>query len=96
MSKKNVWRYTAQETLFLYVFDARAALAFIPLAAHLRWSTFYFCLLVFVFFGLLARLGFTLPIFFRWCRAFLAGPHRQALAWSKRPQKKIKEYKDSC
>lgn len=95
MSRRNVWRHTSQEVLFLFVFDARAALAFVPLMAHLRMSTFYFCIVVFVFFGLLSRVGFTLPIFLRFCRSSMAGKHREAIRWQKRPQATIQQMKET-
>lgn len=93
MARQNLWRYTSLDIRFLWVFDARAGIAFFPLALHLRLSTFIFCLLVFLFFGALAWYGYTIPVMIRRCRSLLAGKFRLAVPWYKKTQMTLDEMK---
>ena len=76
------WRDSARSPRF-FMIDARAAfpLVFFLLAIH--WWTFFFAIGTMIFFALLSRYGFTVPVFWRWLQSFLAGPHRVAREWWK-------------
>ncbi len=76
------WRDTAHPARFFFV-DARAAFPFVLLLAHIRWWTFGVALATTIFFALLERYGFTVPVFLRWLRSFFAGPYKSASPWWK-------------
>lgn len=71
------WRDSARYPRF-FVIDANAALPLVVFFVHIRWWTFILAVFAIVFFGILERFKFTLPIFFRWLRSTLAGRVRVA------------------
>jgi intracellular multiplication protein IcmT len=74
------WRDSARNPRF-FIVEAYAALPILFFSLHMTWWTFYLAMSVTVFFGILEHFKFTLPVFLRWFRAFLAGPLRIAKPW---------------
>jgi intracellular multiplication protein IcmT len=74
------WRDSARSPKFFFV-DAYAAFPLLAFLLHIRWWTFFLALSSIAFFALLERFGFTLPVFKRILRVFLAGNHRIARPW---------------
>ncbi|MES2212280.1 MAG: IcmT/TraK family protein [Pseudomonadota bacterium] len=74
------WRNSARRPK-LWIIDAYAAFPLLLFLLHIRWWTFTLALGTMLFFGILERFGFTLPIFRRFLRATIAGAHRTARPW---------------
>lgn len=75
------WRDTARNPEFFGI-DATAVYPFLLFFLHMRWWTFMLALTAAVSLGILARFGFTLPVFFRLARGYFAGPARFAVPWT--------------
>ena len=63
--------------IFFFV-DATAAFPLIVFFTHIKMWTFILAILAMVFFAILEKFKFTVPIFIRWLRATLAGSVRVA------------------
>lgn len=74
------WRDSARSARF-FMIDARAAFPLVFFLLYIHWWTFFLATFTMIFFGMLERYGFTLPVFWRWLRSFLAGPRRSAQSW---------------
>lgn len=74
------WRDSARNARF-FIVDARAAFPMVLFLLHIRLWTFGAAILTMIFFGLLERFGFTLPVFRRWLRGLLAGPYKTSDPW---------------
>lgn len=74
------WRDSARTPRFFFM-DAYAALPLLIFVLHIRWWTFGVAVGFTLFFILLERFKFTLPVFFRWLKSFIAGPLRTAKPW---------------
>lgn len=74
------WRDSARTPMF-FLLDAYSAIPFLFFLLHIRLWTFLLCTGIATFFALLNKFGFTLPIFLRFTRSFLAGNHRSARPW---------------
>ena len=74
------WRDASRNPRF-FVIDAVAAIPLIVMLLHIRMWTFLLALGTMIFFGILEKFKFTIPVFFRWLRALLAGPYRSASPW---------------
>jgi intracellular multiplication protein IcmT len=74
------WRDAARTPRF-YFMDAWAALPFLFFFLHMRLWTFILSLVFTLFFIILEKFKFTLPVFSRWLKATLAGPLRMAKPW---------------
>ena len=74
------WRDSARMPK-LFFMDAYSAFPLLLLLLHIRWWTFFLCLATMAFFVVLEKFGFTVPVFKRWFRVFLAGNHRNARPW---------------
>lgn len=74
------WRDSSRGVQFFFV-DSTAAFPFVLFLLHMRTWTFWTALAMMMFFGVLARFGFTVPVFRRWLRSFAAGPRRLARPW---------------
>lgn len=75
------WRDSARNPRF-FVVDALAAFPLILFLLHIRLWTFYLAILAIIFFAVIERFNFTIPIFLRWARSTLAGRIRVAKpAW---------------
>ena len=66
------WRDSARNPRFFMV-DALAALPLVLFLLHIRLWTFYLALITVIFFGVLERFNFTVPVFLRWLRSTIAG-----------------------
>lgn len=76
------WRDSGRNVRFWLV-DFRAAFPLLILLFHIRLWTFIFAIFAIVFFGLLERFGFSVAVFGRWLRAYIAGPRKIAQPWWK-------------
>lgn len=76
------WRDSARHPRFFLV-DARAAFPLLLFVVHIRWWTFTVAVVSVIFFGLLERFGFTVPVFLRVIRGFIAGPRKVCVSWWK-------------
>lgn len=74
------WRDTARNARF-FVVDARAAFPLLLFILNIAWWTFITAVVTISFFAILERWGFTLPIFFRWLRNFIAGDYKTSSPW---------------
>lgn len=74
------WRDSARIPKFFFI-DAFSAIPLLLFLLHIRLWTFILALLVCAFFMTLNRFGFTLPVFFRWLRSFVAGNIRNSRSW---------------
>lgn len=77
------WRDSARIPRFFFM-DAYSAIPLLLFLLHIRWWTLGVACSVCAFFSILNRFGFTLPIFIRWLRAFVAGNQRIARPWTPR------------
>jgi len=77
------WRDSAR-SVRLFFLDFRACFPLLILLLHIRWWTFILAVVATVFFTALERYGFTLMVFLRWLRAFIAGNRKIAQPWWKR------------
>ena len=77
------WRDSARNVRF-FVIDFRATFPLLILIFHLvsLW-TWIFAISATLFFALLERWGFTVAVFLRWLRAYIAGPRKIAQPWWK-------------
>ena len=74
------WRDSSRRARF-FIMDAYAAFPLLFFLLHIRLWTFIACLAAMCFFAILERFGFTLPVFKRFARSYLAGPVRYARPW---------------
>jgi intracellular multiplication protein IcmT len=74
------WRDSGRSARF-WIFDARAAFPLVVFLMHIRIWTFALAMLAWVFFSILNRYGFTIPVFFRWLRAAIAGRRKMSRPW---------------
>lgn len=74
------WRDSARQARFFLV-DANAAFPILFMLLHIRLWTFLLALAFIGFFAVLERFKFTIPVFFRWLRTFIAGPVKTAKPW---------------
>ena len=77
------WRDSARIPRF-FLIDARSAFQLLLFLLHIRVWTFIFATVATIFFSVLERYGFTVAVFLRWLRSFLAGPRKMAQPWWKR------------
>ena len=71
------WRDSARQPRFFMV-DAMAAIPLVLFLLHIRMWTLYISVATMIFFSILERFNFTVPVFMRFVRSFLAGPIRVA------------------
>lgn len=81
-SQSSHWRDSARSPRFFLV-DARAAFPIFLFLMHIRWWTFSLVIISAVFFGIIEHYGFTVPVFLRWLRNFLAGKTKSSQPWWK-------------
>ena len=77
------WRDSAR-SVRLFFLDFRACFPLLILLFHIRLWTFILAVIATVFFTALERYGFSLIVFLRWLRAFVAGNRKIAQPWWKR------------
>jgi len=77
------WRDSARNVRFFGI-DFRATFPLLILIFNLAslW-TWVFAILATLFFALLEKWGFTVAVFLRWLRAYIAGPRKIAQPWWK-------------
>lgn len=76
------WRDAARSPRF-YVMDAFAAFPILLFLMHISYTTLGISAFFISFFVMLERFKFTIPVFFRWLKATMAGPIRVARPWWK-------------
>jgi intracellular multiplication protein IcmT len=74
------WRDSARTPKFFFL-DAYSAIPLVLFLLHIRLWTFITACCICAFFMLLNRFGFSLPVFLRWLRSFIAGNDRAARSW---------------
>lgn len=74
------WRDSARIPRF-YIMSAYAIFPLLFFVLHIRWWTFFLCLFAIIFFSILERFGFTIPIFLRWLKNFIGGTRKMARHW---------------
>lgn len=74
------WRDSARTVRF-FVIDYRAAFPLLLLLVHIRMWTFLAAIAGTVFFAIIEHYGYTVNVFFRRVRSFIAGPHKIAQPW---------------
>jgi intracellular multiplication protein IcmT len=76
------WRDSARPAR-LWIVDFRAAFPLFIFLLHIRLWTFLLAVIATLFFAMLERFGFTVAVFSRWIRAYIAGPRKIAQPWWK-------------
>lgn len=79
-SQTTHWRDSARSARFFMV-DARAAFPLFIFLMHIRIWTAVLVLISAVVFGIIEHYGFTVPVFLRWIRSFLAGRYKSSQPW---------------
>lgn len=74
------WRDTARNVRMWFV-DFRACFPLLIFLFHIRLWTFLMAVITTVFFGMLERYGFSLVVFSRWLRTYIAGPRKISQPW---------------
>ena len=74
-------RRDSSRTPRFFFIDAFAAFPLVLVLLHICWWTFSLALIAILFFVILERFKFTLPVFRRWVKTTLAGPIRYAYPW---------------
>ena len=74
------WRDSSRSARFFMV-DALAAIPLVCVLLHVRMWTFLVALGAMTFFMILERFKFTVPVFLRWVKSFIAGPIKTAYPW---------------
>lgn len=74
------WRDTARSARF-FIVDSKAVFPFLLFLLHIQVWTFIVALIASLFFALLERYGFSVPVFVRWLRSVVAGPRKLAIPW---------------
>jgi intracellular multiplication protein IcmS len=77
------WRDSARSVKFFFI-DFRACFPLLFLLFHIRLWTFILAVIATAFFSALERYGFTVTVFLRWMRSFVAGPRKIAQPWWKK------------
>jgi len=71
------WRDSARSPRF-FMIDALAAIPLVFFFLHIRLWTFLTAIAVMIFFGVIEKFNFTLPIFIRFVKSQIAGKVRVA------------------
>jgi intracellular multiplication protein IcmT len=79
-SETSHWRDSARSPRFFLV-DARAAFPIFLLFMHFRTWTVILAVVSIIFFGVLEHYGFTVPVFLRSIKTFIAGKVKSAQPW---------------
>jgi len=74
------WRDSARSARF-FIVDARAAFPIFFFLMHIKVWTGILAIVSMIFFGIIEHYGFTVPVFLRWIRAFLAGSVKSSQPW---------------
>jgi intracellular multiplication protein IcmT len=76
------WRDSARNVRF-FVVDFRATFPLLFFLVHIKLWTFILAVVCMLGFWALERKGFTVAVFLRWLRAYIAGPRKIAQPWWK-------------
>lgn len=76
------WRDSARPLRF-FIIDYRATFPIVLFFLHIRWWSFWLMLVLVIFFSIIDRYGFTVPVFMRWLRGLFAGRHKFSRPWWK-------------
>jgi intracellular multiplication protein IcmT len=74
------WRDSARSARF-FVVDAYAVLPLILFLLHIRWWTLTVALCATIFFGILERVGFSVPVFLRFMKTCIGGTYKFSRPW---------------
>lgn len=74
------WRDSARTARF-FIVDARAAFPIFFFLIHIKVWTAVLVLISVIFFGVIEHYGFTVPVFLRWLRGFIAGKNKSSQPW---------------
>lgn len=74
------WRDSARVPRF-FIVDAYAVLPLFLFLLHIRYWTFGIALTASIFFAILERFGYSVPVFLRVAKTLLSGKHRYARYW---------------
>jgi len=77
------WRDSARTPKF-FMMDAYSAIPLVLFLLHIRLWTLILACSICAFFMILNRFGFSVPVFMRWLRAYLAGNRRFSRPWWKK------------
>ena len=74
------WRDAARSSR-LFFFNSSAAFPLLIFLFHIRMWTFVVTIATMLFLTLIARYGFSITVFFRFLKSFLAGRRKIAIPW---------------
>ena len=74
------WRDSARSVRF-FIFEGPAVVPFVFWLLHMRLWVLECAFASMIFFSILARLGLTVPIFFRILRGFFSGTRKLSRPW---------------
>jgi intracellular multiplication protein IcmT len=74
------WRDSARSARF-FMIDARAAFPIFFFLMHIQVWTGLLAIVSMLFFGIIEHYGFTVPVFLRWLRTFIAGKYKYSKPW---------------
>jgi len=74
------WRDSARSARF-FIVDAQAAFPLLLFLLHIKLWTFILAILAMIFFTTLNRFGFSVIVFLRLIRSFLAGNRKNSFPW---------------
>ncbi|MCW5589615.1 MAG: IcmT/TraK family protein [Legionellales bacterium] len=74
------WRDSARSARF-WVFDANACFPILFALLHIAVWTICLAIVATFFFTMLNRRGYTVTVFFRVLRTYIAGPRKQSRPW---------------
>jgi len=74
------WRDSARSARF-FIVDAQAAFPLLLFLLHIKLWTFVVAVLAMLFFTTLNRFGFSVIVFLRVVRSFLAGKRKNSFPW---------------
>jgi intracellular multiplication protein IcmT len=81
-SESTHWRDSARPAKF-FMIDAVAAFPLVLFFLHITWWSFFVAIAAMIFFTVLRRFGFSIPVFLRFVRGFFAGSRKFAIPWWK-------------
>jgi intracellular multiplication protein IcmT len=76
------WRDSARNVRF-WIVDYRACFPLLIFVFHISLKTFLIAIGAIAFFGMIEHYGFTVSVFGRWLRSFIAGPRKISQPWWK-------------
>lgn len=74
------WRDSARPAKF-FIIDAKAAFPVFLFLLHIKLWTFIIAVLATLFFTMLNRFGYSVEVFLRYGRSFIAGRRKMAIPW---------------